>query len=70
MATRTAEAIVIGAGVIGAATAFALTQQGLRDVLLLDKGRVGGGASERSGALVRAHYTNAPEAAMALAAQR
>ena len=70
MATRTAEAIVIGAGVIGAATAFALTQQGLRDVLLLDKGRAGGGASERSGALVRAHYTNAPEAAMALAAQR
>jgi sarcosine oxidase subunit beta len=70
MVNGTAEAIVIGAGVVGAATAFVLTQQGVRDVLLLDKGRAGGGASERSGALVRAHYTNAPEAAMALAAQR
>lgn len=70
MVRVTAEAIIIGAGVVGAATAFALTQQGLRDVLLLDKGRAGGGASERSGALVRAHYTNAPEAALAHAAQR
>ena len=67
---RTAGAIVVGAGVVGAATAFALTRHGVRDVLLLDKGRAGGGASERSGALVRAHYTNAPEAALALAAQR
>ncbi len=70
MAPKTAEAIVIGAGVVGAATAFHLTQQGLTDVLLIDKGQPGGGATERSGALVRTHYTNAPEAAMALAAQR
>lgn len=64
------EAIVVGAGVVGAAIAFQLTQHGLRDVLLIDKGTAGGGASHRSGALVRAHYTNAPEAALALAAQR
>src|SRR3954447_25648241 len=70
MAARTAEAIVVGAGVVGAAIAFQLTQHGLRDVLLIDKGKEGDGASHRSGALVRAHYSNAPEAALALAAQR
>src|SRR4051794_2457711 len=69
MSTHTAEAIVVGAGVVGAAIAFQLTQHGLRDVLLIDKGQAGDGASHRSGALVRAHYTNAPEAALALAAQ-
>lgn len=67
---RTAGAIVVGAGVVGAAIAHALTQHGVRDVLLLDKGTAGGAASGRSGALVRAHYSNAPEAALALAAQR
>lgn len=66
---RTAEAIVVGAGVIGASIAFHLTRLGLRDVLLLDKGTVAGEASGRSGALVRTHYTNAPEARLALAAR-
>ncbi len=70
MAERGAEAIVVGAGVVGAAIAHALTAHGLRDVLMLDRGTAGGEASGRSGALVRAHYTNAPEAALALAAQR
>ncbi len=70
MTAQIAEAIVVGAGVLGAAIAFQLTRHGLRDVLLVDKGEAGGGASHRSGALVRAHYTNAPEAALALAAQR
>jgi sarcosine oxidase subunit beta len=67
---RTAEAIVVGAGVVGAAIAHALTARGIHNVLLLDKGTAGGAASGRSGALVRAHYSNAPEAALALAAQR
>ena len=69
MAKQAAEAIVVGAGVVGVAIAFNLTRLGLRDVLLLDKGAVGSGASSRSGALVRTHYTNAPEAQMAFAAQ-
>ena len=70
MPDRAAGAIVVGAGVVGAAIAFNLTRLGLRDVLLLERGTPGSGASDRSGALVRTHYTNAPEAQMALAAQR
>lgn len=67
---RTAEALVVGAGVIGASIAFHLTRLGLRDVVVLERGSIAGAASGRSGALVRAHYTNAPEARLALAAQR
>src|SRR5918912_1461940 len=62
---RTADAIVVGGGVIGASTAFHLTQLGLRDVLLLEQRFLAAGASGKSGALIRMHYTNAPEARLA-----
>lgn len=65
---QTAEAVVVGGGVIGASIAFHLTRLGLRDVLLLERGRLAGQATGQSGALVRTHYTNAPEARLALAA--
>lgn len=64
---RSVEAVVVGAGVIGASIAFHLTRRGVRGVLLLDKGTLAGQASGRSGALVRTHYPNAPEARLALA---
>jgi sarcosine oxidase subunit beta len=63
----TAEAVVVGGGVIGASVAFHLTRVGLRSVVLVDRGTLAGQASGRSGALVRTHYTNAPEARLALA---
>ncbi len=50
---RTAGAIVVGAGVVGAAIAHALTGRGLRDVLLLDRATSrwrGLGALRRAGA--------------------
>lgn len=65
---HTAEAVVVGGGIVGASIAFHLTRLGLRDVLLLERGRLAGQATGQSGALVRTHYTNAPEARMALAA--
>lgn len=46
--------VVIGAGVIGTATAFRLAQKGAR-VTLLDAGRPGGGTSTRSFAWLNAH---------------
>lgn len=58
----TAEAVVIGGGVNGLSTAFQLTMRGMREVVVLEKGHLGSGASGKSGALVRAHYTNVPEA--------
>jgi sarcosine oxidase subunit beta len=66
----TAEAIVVGAGVMGASLAFHLTRAGVRPVTVLDKKGLCGGMTAKSGALVRMHYTNEPEARMAFAALR
>lgn len=63
----TADAIVIGAGVMGASIAFHLAQAGLRAVTVLEQGAIAGASTGRSGALVRMHYTNAPETRLALA---
>jgi sarcosine oxidase subunit beta len=64
---ETAEAIIIGAGVMGASLAFHLTRAGMKFVTVLDKTAVCGGMTAKSGALVRMHYTNEPEARMAFA---
>lgn len=67
---RTADAIIIGAGVMGASLAFHLTSAGMQRVTVLDKRGLCGGMTAKSGALVRMHYTNEPEARMAFAALR
>ncbi|MCC6790210.1 MAG: FAD-binding oxidoreductase, partial [Thermomicrobiales bacterium] len=58
----TAEVVVIGGGVNGLSTAFQLSARGVKDVVVLERAQLGSGASGQSGALVRAHYTNSPEA--------
>jgi sarcosine oxidase subunit beta len=62
---RTADVVVIGGGVNGASTAFQLARRGLRDVVLLERGHLGAGATGKSGALVRCHYANPHEARLA-----
>jgi sarcosine oxidase, subunit beta len=60
------DVLVIGAGVIGAATAFHLSQLGAGRVLVLDRDAAGSGMSSRSSALVRMHYTFPPEVDLAV----
>jgi sarcosine oxidase, subunit beta len=70
--TQTASAaniIVIGAGVVGCSLAFHLARAGAR-VRVFDKGGICAGMSARSGALVRMHYTFAPEAELAWKSHR
>lgn len=62
----TADVIIIGAGVIGAATAFQLSLLGAGDVLVVDRATAGSGMSCRSSALVRMHYTFPPEVELAV----
>jgi sarcosine oxidase subunit beta len=57
-----ADVVVIGGGVTGLSTAFQLTKRGVKRVVVLEQAHLGSGASGKSGALVRAHYTNVPEA--------
>jgi sarcosine oxidase, subunit beta len=56
-----ADAIVVGAGVVGASVAFHLAECGV-DTLVLDRESPAAGSTARSGALIRAHYPTALEA--------
>jgi sarcosine oxidase, subunit beta len=60
-----ATVVVVGGGVMGCSIAFHLAERGV-DTLVLERGTVCSGMTARSGALVRMHYTNEPEARMAL----
>ncbi len=55
---RTADAVVIGAGVNGASTAYNLAKAGLRKVILLEKGLIASGGTGRSAAIIRQHYSH------------
>ena len=63
---RTADVVVIGGGAIGASTAFHLTTLGVRNVLVVERRHLAAGATGKSGALVRMHYTNETESRLAL----
>jgi sarcosine oxidase subunit beta len=64
--TRTADFIILGAGVMGASIAFHLARRKAGSIAVLDKDHVASGGSSRSSALVRMHYSFAPEVQMAL----
>ncbi len=64
---ETAEVVVVGGGVNGASLAYALAARGVRGVTLVDRGALASGASGRSSALVRMHYTNEWDARLAWA---
>ena len=53
----TADVVIIGGGVTGASIAFHLTARGVRDVIVVDKSFVASGATGRSSACVRQHYS-------------
>ena len=61
-----ADVVVVGGGIIGASTAWQLARRGAGRVVLLERETIAAGASGRTGALLRQHYTNRPEASLAL----
>lgn len=67
---ETADVVVVGAGVNGASTAFHLAKAGAGKVVVLERRFPGAGASGKSGALVRTHYTNRPETELAAESMR
>jgi sarcosine oxidase, subunit beta len=54
---QTADAVVIGAGVIGAAVAYELARTGLRVVTIDRLGDVGSGSTSYSSSIIRFHYS-------------
>src|SRR5262249_14094630 len=64
-AMTSADVIVVGGGVVGASTAFHLAALSVRNVVLIEQRHLAAGASGKSGALVRMHYTNEAESRLA-----
>jgi sarcosine oxidase, subunit beta len=60
-----ADVVIIGGGIMGASLAFELTRLGVRDVAVVERGTIASGASGKTGALLRQHYSNVPEATLA-----
>lgn len=57
---KSADAVVIGAGINGASIAFNLLKQGLKKVVILEKYLIASGGTGKSAAIIRQHYSNEP----------
>ena len=68
MPQRTADIVVIGGGVNGTSIAMNLARMGAGRVALVERGHLAGGASGRSGAMVREHYLHPALVEMAMEA--
>lgn len=53
----TFDVLVVGGGVIGASVLYHLTSLGCRNVALVERGELAGGATARSSGIVRTHYS-------------
>jgi sarcosine oxidase subunit beta len=62
----TADIVIIGGGANGTSTAFHLASMGAKSVRLLERRHLAAGATGKSGALVRMHYTNEHESRLAV----
>jgi sarcosine oxidase subunit beta len=61
----TCDILIVGGGVMGTSIAFALARRHAGRILLLEKSHLGAGASGKSGAIIRQHYSNRLTATMA-----
>ena len=52
-----AEVVIVGGGVIGASIAYHLTQRGIRDVLVLERDRLGSGSTSRNAGGIRLQFS-------------
>ena len=62
----TADVVIVGGGLEGAAAAWALTQRGVTDVVVCERNTVGSGMTGKSSGIVRCHYGVSSLAAMAV----
>jgi sarcosine oxidase subunit beta len=63
--TETADVVIVGGGIEGAAAAWALAQRGVTDVFVAERNTVGSGMTGKSSGIVRCHYGVSSLAAMA-----
>jgi sarcosine oxidase subunit beta len=63
--SATADVVIVGGGIEGAAAAWALAERGVTDVLVVERNTVGSGMTGKSSGIVRCHYGVSSLAAMA-----
>lgn len=63
--TETADVVIVGGGLEGAAAAWALAERGVTDVVVAERNTVGSGMTGKSSGIVRCHYGVSSLAAMA-----
>ncbi len=56
--SNTAEAVIIGGGVMGCSILYNLARRGMTDTLLLERDLLASGSTSRSQAILRMHYSN------------
>lgn len=67
---RRAGVVIIGGGITGASIAYHLARRGVRDVLVLEKNFLASGATGRSSACIRQHYSTPETCRMVLKSLR
>ena len=70
MMRDTADAVIVGGGVMGCSLLYYLAQRGTGRTLLLERNVLGAGSTGRSQAICRMHYSNPITAAMAWSSLR
>ena len=63
--SKTADAVIIGGGVMGCSIQYNLAEMGMSKTHLLEKNVLGSGSTSRSQAILRMHYSNEVTAKMA-----
>ena len=63
---KTADFVILGAGVMGASIAFHLAKRKAGRIVVIEKDHVASGGSGRSSALVRMHYSYPPKSSWRL----
>jgi sarcosine oxidase subunit beta len=63
-----ADVVIIGAGIVGASTAYNLAKLGVKDVVILDRGTLCGGSTGSCGAGIRAQWGSEMNCRLAIAA--
>lgn len=64
-AIGSADVVVVGGGIMGLSTAWQLAKRGAGKIVVLERSVVAAGATGKTGALLRQHYSNEPEARLA-----
>ena len=68
--SQTADVVIVGGGVIGCSIAYHLVRRGVGNVLLVEKSFLASGATGKSSACIRQHYSTPETCRMVLHALR